>query len=196
MSTKDQDFNNWLNTNFMRVGILRNVSRTFFLIGFLHLAYFLFFGWTTNIEVNWTIHNTKYSVSGVGMNEDLFYLDYLPGDWVKGSPIRGSCQWKLNMCIANGSRWASVIFLLILPFLIPFVHHYFVYEDEKSKNIKDSYVKKTNSHDATYKSPSSSESSEFKTTKISDKEIMQSTQRESEKSKQPSGFKVIKKLKD
>ena len=166
MSTKDQDFNNWLNTNFMRVGILRNVSRTFFLIGFLHLAYFLFFGWTTNIEVNWTIHNTKYSVSGVGMNEDLFYLDYLPGDWVKGAPIGGSCQWKLNMCIANGSRWASVIFLLILPFLIPFVHHYFVYEDEKSKNIDHSIIENTPKYKNVNKPSTKSTDIRFRTDEI------------------------------
>lgn len=193
MSIKDENFETWLNSNFMRLGVLRNVGRACFLIGFLHLAYFFFFGWTSNVEVVWYMFENRYVVSGIGMNEDLFYLNFLPGDWVKGGPIFGSCEY--NMCIANSSRWASVIFVLILPFLIPFFHHYFVYQDEKSKNIDHSIIENTPKYKNVNKPTTKSTDLRFRTDEVG-KDSSQNSKAEAVKTKATKGFKVIKKLKD
>ena len=201
---KDQDFDTWLSLNFMRVGTLRNVTRLFFIIGFLHFIYFFFFsGWI------WNMHEKgNYSMwNSMALLMKHPYRDLLPGDWLHfNNNVLPYCRRAYGemYCLATKARWFSIALLMILPFIIPFVHHYFVFQDEKSieesklsrksTSVKPSF--ETSSH-KTEKTKSSKTSKPFKTSTVTHEEDpVYSQDTFNKKDLSSAGFKVVKKAKD
>ena len=159
-----QNFSDWLDQNFMRVGTLRNVARLFFIIGCLHFVYFFFFsGWI------WNMHEKgNYSMwNSMALLSKHPYRDFLPGDWLHpNNSILPYCRRAYGemYCLATKTRWFSIALLMILPFMMPFVHHYFVYQDEKSRE-EVKLNSKPISYRPTTKPASDSKKKEIKSTR-------------------------------